>query len=116
MNLPELIDQYCAAWNHPEAAMRARLLDEVLAPQATYTDPNVYAASPAALLMHIEGVRAKRPGAQVLRHGPVDAHHHVAHFVWQVTQADGTLLREGIDVITLDAAGAKITSIIGFVR
>ncbi|HEX4330259.1 MAG TPA: nuclear transport factor 2 family protein [Burkholderiales bacterium] len=113
MNLTELIDRYCAAWNAAEPAERARLLAEVLSAEGSYTDPMVHAANPAALLAHIAAVREKRPGAQVLRVGEVQAHHHVARFAWEATQA-GTVLRRGIDIVTLDAQGAKLTSIIGF--
>jgi len=113
MDLTELIDRYCAAWNAPQAAERARLLGQSLSADATYTDPTVHAADPAALLAHIALVREKRPGAQVLRVGEVQAHHHVARFTWEATQA-GTVLRRGIDIVTLDDAGARLTSIVGF--
>jgi hypothetical protein len=114
MDLPALIDTYCAAWNDPEPAARARLLGEAMTPDATYTDPIVHAAGPAELLAHIERVREKRPGARVLRQGAVDAHHHVARFHWHVSGPDGAMLREGIDIVTLSADGAKLTTVIGF--
>jgi len=114
MDLPALIDTYCAAWNDPEPAARARLLAQAMTPESSYTDPTVHTASPAELLAHIDRVREKRPGARVLRQGAVDAHHHVARFHWQVTGADGAMLREGIDIATLSADGAKMTTVIGF--
>jgi hypothetical protein len=114
MDLPALIDTYCAAWNDPEPAARARLLARAMTPDAAYTDPTVHAASRAELLAHIERVREKRPGARVLRQGAVDEHHHVARFHWQVSGADGALLREGIDIVTLSADRAQLTAVIGF--
>jgi hypothetical protein len=114
MDLTTLIDTYCTAWNDPEPAARARLLAQAMTPDASYTDPTVHAASPAELLAHIERVREKRPGARVLRQGAMDAHHHVARFHWQVSSADGAVLREGIDIVTLSADGAKLTAVIGF--
>jgi hypothetical protein len=110
----ELIDRYCAVWNEPEPAVRAALLAAVWAEGATYTDPSVQAASAGELLAHIEKVRARRPGAQVLRTSAVDLHHGVARFAWHVVQADGSALPEGLDVAELTPEGHRIRRIVGF--
>jgi hypothetical protein len=109
-----LIDRYCAVWNEPSAERRAELLDEVWARGASYTDPSVHAASAEALLAHIEMVRARRPGATVVRTSAVDLHHAVARFAWHVVQADGTALPDGLDVAELSADGRRIERIVGF--
>jgi hypothetical protein len=114
MDLAALIDRYCEAWTAPEPARRAALIRSVWAEDATYTDPSVHAAGADALLAHIAGVQARRPGAKVLRTSAVDAHHGVARFAWRVVQADGTALPEGLDVAFLTADGAKLQRIIGF--
>jgi hypothetical protein len=44
----------------------------------------------------------------------VDAHHGVARFGWQVAQADGTVVVEGIDIALTSADGERIERIIGF--
>ena len=112
--LDELIDRYCAVWNEPNVTRRAELLAQVWGDGATYTDPSVHAGSADELLTHIETVRARRPGVQVLRTSVIDAHHGVARFTWHVVQADGAVLIDGIDFAVLSADGRRIARIVGF--
>lgn len=114
MDVTELIDRYCDVWNEPDSTLRAALLAVVWAPGATYTDPSVHAASADELLAHIANVRARRPGARVLRSSAVDAHHGLARFTWHVVQADGVALPDGLDIAFLTADGLRIERIIGF--
>jgi hypothetical protein len=112
--LTALIDRYCQAWTEPDPALRATLLSAVWAEGATYTDPSVHVAGAAELLAHIAKVQARRPGAKVIRTSAVDAHHGIARFHWQVVQADGTPLPEGIDIAFLSPDESTIERIIGF--
>jgi hypothetical protein len=114
MDVTALIDRYCDVWNEPDPGRRAALLAVVWAPGATYTDPSVHAASADELLAHIANVRARRPGASVLRSSAVDAHHGLARFTWHVVQADGVALPDGLDIAFLTADGLQIERIIGF--
>jgi hypothetical protein len=108
-----LIDTYCAAWSDPDPRRRRDILENVWAEGAIYTDPTVHAAGADALLVHIETVLARRPGAKVIRTSRVDAHHGVARFAWRVVQADGTMLPEGLDVAEITPDG-RIGRIVGF--
>ena len=114
MDATELIDRYCAVWNEPDTLRRADLLASVWAAEATYTDPSVHAATAEQLLAHIAAVRARRPGASVLRTSGVDVHHGVARFAWHVLLGDATALPEGIDIAFLSPDGSRIERIIGF--
>ena len=114
MDAIELIDRYCAVWNEPDALRRAGLLASVWAAGATYTDPSIHAATAEQLLAHIAAVRARRPGASVLRTSGVDVHHGVARFAWHVLLRDATALPEGIDIAFLSPDGSRIERIIGF--
>jgi len=109
-----LIDRYCRVWNEDDPAVRADLLASVWATDATYTDPSVHASNAQELLNHIAAVRARRPGASVLRTSGVDTHHRVARFAWHVVEADGTALPEGIDIALISSDGSRIERIIGF--
>ena len=114
MELTSLIDTYCRAWSAPTEAERSRLLDAVLSPKATYTDPTVHAEGTAELVAHIAKVIAKRPGSRVVRTSQVDQHHGIARFAWQAIEANGNELPEGIDIAFISADGSKIERIIGF--
>ncbi len=114
MNVTELIDRYCRVWNETDPSIQADLLASCWATGATYTDPSVHAANAQELLNHIASVRARRPGALIVRTSAVDAHHSVARFAWHVVQADGTALPEGIDIAFVSSDGSRIERIIGF--
>jgi uncharacterized protein YndB with AHSA1/START domain len=112
--LSQLIDRYCGVWSEPSSSRRAELLDQVWAPDATYTDPSVHAATGAELLAHIESVVARRPGSRVVRTSTVDIHHGIARFSWRVVQADGVALPDGLDIAELSSDGRRIRRIVGF--
>ena len=114
MDATELIDRYCRVWNEADSSVRGELLASLWGSNATYTDPSVHAASARELLAHIASVRARRPGAAVVRTSAVDVHHSVARFAWHVVQADGTALPEGIDIAFISPDGSRIERIIGF--
>ena len=53
MSAAQVIADYVAAWNCPDVAARAALLDASWAPGAGYTDPTVDLHGVAALDAHI---------------------------------------------------------------
>lgn len=112
--LTALIDGYCAAWSEAESARRSAMLAQVLADDATYTDPTVRVTGIEALSGHIGTVLAATPGAKVSRTSRVEAHHDVARFAWQMTLADGTGLPEGVDFVERTPDGARLRNITGF--
>lgn len=114
MTVTELVDRYCQVWNEADPAVRGHLLASVWGAGATYTDPSVHAEGAKELLAHIATVRARRPGASVLRTSAVDFHHGVARFAWHVRLPDGTALPEGLDIAFLSADGLRIERIVGF--
>lgn len=113
MSIEAIIDRYCEAWSDPEPAARAAALAEVWAEGGRYTDPRADAHGAKALLDHIAGVLAQRPGARVVRTSAVQQHHGFARFAWQVIDADGTRLPEGLDIAAIGEDG-RIVQIIGF--
>ena len=114
MDVTALIDRYCQVWNEADSSIRDDLLASLWARNATYTDPSVHAANATELLAHIAAVRARRPGASVVRTSAVDAHHGIARFAWKVALADGTELPEGFDIAFISSDGSRIERIIGF--
>jgi hypothetical protein len=113
MSIEAIIDRYCEAWSTPEPAARTAALAEVWAQDGRYTDPRADTCGAEALLQHIAGVLVQRPGARVVRTSAVQQHHGFARFAWQVIEADGTKLPEGLDIAVIGEDG-RITQIIGF--
>ncbi len=114
MNPAELIDTYCQAWSQALPERRAELIEKVLAPTATYTDPTVHTVGVSDLLAHISKVIARRPGSRVIRTSQVDVHHGVARFAWRAVEANGNELPEGLDIAFLSPDGKQLERIIGF--
>lgn len=114
MNTSDTIDRYCRAWSESDPEIRADLLRSVWAADATYTDPTVHAGNLDELLGHIAKVQMSRPGAKVVRTTPLDEHHGIARFRFQVLHTDGSVLREGVDIAFFTRDGARIERIIGF--
>jgi hypothetical protein len=110
----ELIDRYCEVWGDPDSDSRAAKFSVLLTEDVTYTDPTVHAAGVGELLAHIESVQRRRAGSKVVRTGGVDLHHGTAHFAWQAIDANGAVLREGIDIVFLTPDGSRLERIIGF--
>ena len=114
MNTAELIDTYCQAWSQALPERRAELIEKVLSPTATYTDPTVHTVGVSDLLAHISKVIARRPGSRVIRTSQVDVHHGVARFAWRAVEANGNELPEGLDIAFLSPDGKQLERIIGF--
>ncbi|MBO6900769.1 MAG: hypothetical protein JJ864_05425 [Rhizobiaceae bacterium] len=114
MTPEEVIDTYATAWGEPDPGRRKAILEQVLTPGCTYTDPRVHAANPAELSDHIGRILPSRPGAKVLRISAVDMHHGKARFAWHMVNADGTALPAGLDIVEFDEATGKLKTILGF--
>lgn len=114
MNTQDLVDRYCQAWSDPDPAARKALLAGVWSTNASYSDPTVFELDAAALLAHIARIQLTRPGAKVVRSTAVDQHQTFARFGFQVVGADGAILREGMDIVTLSSDGSRIERVVGF--
>ncbi|MBO9458068.1 hypothetical protein [Labrenzia sp. R5_0] len=114
MTLEETIDIYCAAWSERDPSYRQDLLGRSVVKDVRYTDPETDVTGIAALVDHISGVLAKRVGAKILRTSSVDSHHGSARFAWQMVNADGTVLPEGLDVVWIDDQSGKLSAVFGF--
>jgi hypothetical protein len=114
LDIAGLIDQYCAVWSTADADSRARLLHEVWAGDATYTDPTTPAIDAQGLLAHIARVQLNRPGATVRRCTVVDEHHGWLRFGFEVIARDGACLRSGTDFAKLSADRRQLQQVVGF--
>jgi hypothetical protein len=104
MNEYETIAQrYIECWN--ETDKRRALLDELFTSDTSFTDPLVAVTGPAAIDEVIAGVQAQLNGL-ALTLGPVDGHHDIARFTWQVDGPDEPLVI-GFDVIVLTEGRIK---------
>ncbi|MFE4370803.1 nuclear transport factor 2 family protein [Streptomyces sp. NPDC056835] len=108
------VTRYFEAWNATSADERARAVALAWSEDGSYTDPLADVAGHEALAAVITGVQEQFPGYLFTPAGPVDGHHDIARFSWElVSAADGSAPVAGSDVITLGEDG-RIVSVRGF--
>jgi hypothetical protein len=112
-----LAERYLAAWNEPDAAARRQAVAALYAPDARYVDPLVDARGHEAIDATIAAVQAQFPGSVLRLAGPVDAHHDVARFSWELVPAgapeDAPAPVVGFDVAVTDGQG-RLQAVLGF--
>lgn len=110
--LDDTLLAYLGAWNEPDPAERARLLDRSVADDVVFIDPLADVRGRDALAEHITATRAQFPDIAFAAEGTTDAHHNVARMRWVATGKDGVLLR-GLDVDEV-APDGRLARILGF--
>ncbi|GAA2246202.1 MULTISPECIES: nuclear transport factor 2 family protein [Kitasatospora] len=111
-DLQQVAERYIAVWNETDQAARRKLIDELWAEDGGYTDPLVDVRGRDAIDATIGAAQAQFPGL-VFTLGPVDAHHHLARFTWDLGPAGAEALVVGFDVVTVDEDG-RISAVLGF--
>ncbi|MFI1098017.1 nuclear transport factor 2 family protein [Streptomyces sp. NPDC020917] len=111
-DLQYLAERYIAAWNETDPAARRELIGEVFADDGRYTDPLADVTGPDALDAVVGAVQGQFAGL-VFTLGPVDTHHHIARFTWELGPAGGEALVVGFDVAVTGEDG-RIHSVLGF--
>jgi hypothetical protein len=109
----DLAERYIAAWNETDPAARRALVDATWSEIGSYTDPLVAAEGRDAIDATLAAVQTQFPGLVFRLGGPVDAHHDIARFTWELGPADGEALVVGFDVLVADADG-RIAQVLGF--
>ncbi|MBY8881257.1 nuclear transport factor 2 family protein [Actinacidiphila acidipaludis] len=111
-DIQHLVERYIAAWNETDPAARRALIGEVFAADARYTDPLADVTGPDALDAVVGAVQDQFAGLAFTL-GPVDTHHHVARFTWELGPAGGEALVIGFDVAVTGEDGL-IHGVLGF--
>ncbi|MFI6154051.1 nuclear transport factor 2 family protein [Kitasatospora sp. NPDC051170] len=111
--LQQLAERYLAAWNETDPAARRKLVDEVWAEDGRYTDPLAAVAGREAIDGLLGAAQAQFPGMRFTL-GPVDAHHDIARFTWNLgPEGAEEPLVIGFDVLTATPDG-RIGAVYGF--
>jgi hypothetical protein len=112
-SLEQTLDVYFSAWNEPDRTARLELVGQAFSDEAHYVDPLADVRGHDGIVDMIEAVRAQYPGATLRRTSEIDAHHEVARFSWDASDAGGEVIVAGIDVATV-AADGRLDGITGF--
>ena len=112
-----LAERYLAAWNETNPAARRRAVHELYTDDARYVDPLVDARGRDAIDTTIAAAQAHFPGFVFRLAGPVDVHHDVGRFTWELRPAgapEGAVAPVvGFDVAVTDGQG-RLRTVLGF--
>jgi hypothetical protein len=113
-NVNSVIDRYIEMWNETDSTRRRNLIEQTWAEDATYVDPLVAIAGYDEIDSTVAGAQAQFPGFMFRLAGPVDAHHNLARFSWELAPdgADEALV-VGFDVAVLSDDG-RLQDVQGF--
>ena len=111
--MQEVIERYIACWNQADPGLRRKLIDEVWAEDASYTDPLGEAVGHDAIDATIAAVQQQFPGFSFTLLGPVDSHHRQARFTWGLAPDGAESVVIGFDVAVANDDG-RLTSVLGF--
>jgi hypothetical protein len=111
--MQEIVERYIASWNETDPERRRKLVDELWADRASYTDPLAEAHGRDAIDALIAAAQAQFPGFVFTLAGPVDAHHNQARFTWGLGPADAEPVVIGFDVAVATEDG-RLGTVLGF--
>jgi hypothetical protein len=109
----KVIDQYIELWNERDAVRRRELLADIWAEDGEYVDPLGTAGGLPAIDAMIAGAQGQFPGFVFTLAGPVDTHHSIARFTWELMAGDGEPLVIGSDTAVLNEDG-RLQQVYGF--
>ena len=109
----DLIGTYLETWNETDPVRRQKLIAEVFADDAQYTDPLAEVRGRSAIDALIGAVQEQFPGFVFTPAGPVDVHHQQARFTWGLGPEGAEPVVIGFDVAVTDEDG-RIASVHGF--
>ncbi|MDX3762208.1 nuclear transport factor 2 family protein [Streptomyces sp. AK02-04a] len=108
------VARYFEAWNATDRDALAKAVAAAWSADGSYTDPLAEVRGHEGIAAVITAAHEQFPGFSFRPAGPVDGHHDIARFGWElVNAADGTAPVAGFDVITLDGED-RIRSVHGF--
>jgi hypothetical protein len=107
------IAAYDRAWNEPSAEGRRKLLESALTEDAELIEPRGRFSGRAAVIDRIIAFAERFHGATVNIMTNVDEHNGFARYGWQMRDADGKPMLDGIDVVER-AQDGKLRRIVMF--
>ncbi|MEM9132221.1 MAG: nuclear transport factor 2 family protein [Actinomycetota bacterium] len=108
-----LIDDYFACWNATDAADRAAAVARTWTEEATSTDPANAVAGHDELTAMFAASQEAFPGHRFRQVGGADSHHQLLRWGWEMLDADGARVLDGIDVAIV-ADDGRLSALAGF--
>jgi hypothetical protein len=111
--LETTIDTHLEAYLEPDADRRARLIEQVWAPEGHLFDPPLDAQGHTAINELFETVQGMFAGHSFRRTTGIDSHHGIARYGWELVDGDGAVALSGMDVAVV-AEDGRLARLAGF--
>ena len=108
-----LVAANLAAWNEPDEAKRAPMIERTWAPDGQLTDPPFAVEGHAGILGAMSGVHAQYPGHRFRQVSAVDSHHSHFRYGWELVGPDRAMVLAGIDIGEV-AEDGRLRRVTGF--
>jgi hypothetical protein len=108
----KIYEKYVDGWKAVPDELRARIVSDVIAENATYSTPQHATGGRESMTADMAAFQVQFPGGR-FDVGDVSAHHDVALLTWVLVQADGKVIAKGHDQIRVSPDG-KIVSLVTF--
>ena len=108
-----IVDDYFAAWNSTDPAVRSATMSAVYAADAHLCDPLFDVAGHDQLAALFTQFHETYPGCRFRQRGTIDAHHQLLRWGWDMVGPDDKVMLDGLDVALVDG-DSKISFVAGF--
>ena len=112
-DLEALIDTHLQAYADADRTRRSAAVARVWAEDGGLIDPPLAAQGRHEIVVQAETLLSQFPGHSFRRHTAIDAHHGHARYGWQLCNAQGTVVLEGLDVARVGDDG-RLQQVVGF--
>lgn len=112
-DLTATVRSYFECWNAPDPEARGAAIERTWAPDATSTDPVADVSGHAAIGSMMVATLDMYPGHRFAQIGDIDGHHDMVRWAWEMLDADGHRVIDGIDVASVDDHG-RLVKLTGF--
>ena len=112
-DLTTTVRGYFECWNAPDHEARSEAIERTWASDATSTDPMVDVSGHAAIASMMAATLDMYPGHRFAQIGEIDSHHDMVRWAWEMLDADGQRVIDGIDVASVDDHG-RLVKLVGF--
>jgi hypothetical protein len=113
MTTQEVYQTYVAAWDEPDLTNRDHLLIRSLAKDATVAYLTFEATNRAEVSTYIGRLHKRFPGLRARQHSGIEEHHGWLRVAWRFLWADGSPIRDGVDVAEV-ASDGRLGRVVGF--
>jgi len=108
-----IASRYIDSWNQRDARARHAAIEQAWAEDGRYTDPLGDSEGREAIAATIAEAQARFPGFVFRLTGPVDGHHNLCRFAWELGPEGAEAPIAGSDVALVDSHGA-LKRVVGF--